>query len=131
VTTFNARVIFPPHAADDAAKVDALAAAMDANGWEGRPVLAVRIGGSTSEVQALTGSHRIAAARRAGVGVEVLLVELDGSETYADRYGDAVSVAEALTERGIDDEQRLVILQASGIDDAATALMAAEVAANG
>ena len=52
----------PPHSPDDKGYVDELSADMKVNGWKGAPV--VRIG-----CQAITGSHRIAAAKKAGIPV--------------------------------------------------------------
>ena len=74
-TTISPAHIAAPHRVTDRAKFDALVAAMTASGWEGRPVLAWRCG-EDGEVTALTGSHRIAAARKAGLDeIPVLIVE--------------------------------------------------------
>jgi ParB-like chromosome segregation protein Spo0J len=69
-----------PHEMTDPAKVASLAADMTANGWTGRPVLASASG------QALTGSHRIAAAEIAGIEVPFVLVP-DGWD-WTDVQGD-------------------------------------------
>ena len=53
------------HAAADAGKVAELVASMLADGWQGAPVLAIG-------EQALTGTHRIEAAREAGIDVPTL-----------------------------------------------------------
>jgi hypothetical protein len=66
----------PPHPATDAAHRDALAAAMGANGWAGRPLLGWWDEASDA-VYLLTGSHRYAAACKADLGeVPVALVEV-------------------------------------------------------
>lgn len=50
--------LLPPHEARDQGKLTALVAAMQADGWIGAPIVA-------AGDQALTGSHRIAAAEAA------------------------------------------------------------------
>lgn len=76
-TTISPARIAPPHRVTDRPKFEALVAAMSASGWEGRPVLAWRCG-DDGEVAALTGSHRIAAAREAGLDeIPVLVIEAE------------------------------------------------------
>lgn len=65
----------PLHDAVDPAKRDTLTAAMEEHGWVGAPIVIL------SEVQALTGSHRIAAAVKADVDVPRVTVE-DLCEAY-------------------------------------------------
>lgn len=62
----------PPHAVRDAAHYEAIAASMRASGWQGRPILAFCTDGEAP--RPLTGSHRIAAARAAGLGTIPVLV---------------------------------------------------------
>jgi len=64
-TTVEALNEYTTHPDPHEAKVAALAAAMEADGWTGAPVL-------VQGVQAVTGTHRIAAARAAGIDLEVL-----------------------------------------------------------
>jgi uncharacterized ParB-like nuclease family protein len=60
--------IMPIHGVQDQAKYEALVEAMRLEGWEGRPLLVVyRQGGASYRYQALTGSHRLAAAREVGL----------------------------------------------------------------
>ena len=61
-----------PHAVRDAAHFEALAASMRAGGWQGRPILAFCTEGEAP--RPLTGSHRIAAARAAGLDTIPVLV---------------------------------------------------------
>lgn len=57
----------PRHDVYDPAKRDQIAADMTANGWQGAPIVA-----DTTTCQAITGSHRISAARLADVEVPVV-----------------------------------------------------------
>ena len=85
-TTFDPCMIYPPHEARDMTLLANLTAAMRDNGWSGRPLLAWRAS-SDSEVRGLTGSHRTAAARDAGLDdVPVLLIECDDEDLAADLY---------------------------------------------
>lgn len=56
--------ITPLHEARNRRHADSLAADMKENGWEGRPLLVIK---RKSNYLAWTGSHRIAAAREAGL----------------------------------------------------------------
>ena len=53
-----------------------LAAAMRRDGWRGRPLLVVQVG---RRLQALTGSHRIYAARDAGLATVPAIVLREGA----------------------------------------------------
>ena len=69
----NPHEVEPPHEVKNQDKYARLVEDMRAGGWQGRPILAYMSGGS---MQALTGSHRIAAAREAGLAVvPVVLIE--------------------------------------------------------
>jgi len=60
---------------------------MTAEGWTGRPVIA--FDDPAYGLMALTGSHRIAAARKAGIAVQVLVLsDLDDDEIVALRSAD-------------------------------------------
>ena len=116
------------HAPTLAAHLAAIAASL-ADGWSGRPRLAYRVEGG--DVIALTGSHRLAAARALELdGVPVLILDLDATETYEDEYGDTVTLYEAIAERHLDDDNRLAVLTAACAPAEVVALMAAEIAAN-
>lgn len=56
--------IIPFHEVRDQDKFEKLTADMEENGWKGRPLLVIGCGG---EYRALTGSHRLPAARKAGL----------------------------------------------------------------
>ena len=56
--------VYPPHAVRDTAKRDRIRLAMEQDGWTGRPLLVMDCGGY---YKALTGSHRLDAAMRAGI----------------------------------------------------------------
>lgn len=107
--------IVPPHAVRDVTRLQAVADSMAADGWRGRPLLGYEmLGGNAGLVQLLTGSHRFAAAKVAGLeAVPVLVLGLSEDE-----------VAE-IEESGIEDEQRLALLR--GWDEDAAALMAEEI----
>lgn len=87
--------VVPPHAVTDPAHRDAIAASMAAEGWQGRPLLVVE---GPSGYVALTGSHRYAAARLAGLEeVEAVVVEGDALEASGEEVLSA-STGERLTD---------------------------------
>lgn len=71
----------------DKEKVSKLAESMERDGWQGRPVLAYR--SENGETFALTGSHRIEAAKEAGIDVPIY--EIDGLADFEDDDGDTIS----------------------------------------
>lgn len=71
--TIDATRISTPHEVRDSAKLAGLVESMRHEGWVGRPVLA--LSDPSQGLRALTGSHRIAAARVAGVAVPALVIE--------------------------------------------------------
>ena len=111
--------IIPLHEVRDAAKRDALMASMTKVGWQGRPILAVRQ--ADGALMAITGSHRIDAARRVGVTPDVLIID---DVTMSD--GTELSVA---LDACRDDDDRLRVLREADADEDAVALMAAEIEA--
>lgn len=115
-TTIPAERIIPLHEITDPAKVERLADSMRSHGWLGEPLLVV------GEV-AYTGTHRRAAAERAGIECEVYLVT---PPTYDP--DDAESQPEWLDRliAARDDEERLEALEAWG-DDGAVTIMTAEI----
>lgn len=74
--------ITPPHEVRDTAKLAALTASMAADGWQGRPLLVLDLGDDT--YVALTGSHRNAAARAAGLETVPCVVVPVGERLTAD-----------------------------------------------
>jgi len=56
--------IIPFHEVRDQDKFEKLTADMEENGWKGRPLLVI---GCEGGYRALTGSHRLSAARKAGL----------------------------------------------------------------
>jgi uncharacterized ParB-like nuclease family protein len=59
--------IRPIHGVQEQAKYEALLEAMRLVGWEGRPIVVVYSFKISTRYQALTGSHRLAAARKIGL----------------------------------------------------------------
>ncbi|MGE0434467.1 MAG: ParB N-terminal domain-containing protein [Planctomycetota bacterium] len=91
---------------------------MIADGWQGRPLLAFSTDTPAEPFVAWTGSHRIAAAREAGLSA-IPCVVLDAG----------VLAAAGVTPRHghVDDTERLAVLEQVCADgDAALALMRAE-----
>lgn len=58
------RIVRPIHAPRDPEYVDTIVRSMSENGWLGRPLLVVPAVSGIYKYQALTGSHRLAAAKR-------------------------------------------------------------------
>lgn len=93
--------IEPLHAIESRAKFSWLVDSMYRKGWVGRPILAAMVNG---QLQALTGSHRIMAARQTETLVPVYVV--------------------ALTEQQVDEcmcgfqDDRLAIIKQNGDADA-------------
>ena len=63
-TMISLQEINPPHGVIDSSKFDVLVQSMESAGWQGRPLLVIRKNG---DYQAITGSHRYAAACEAGL----------------------------------------------------------------
>ena len=61
------------HEVKDTDKLNSLVTSM-ANGWTGRDILAVDCG---DYLQALTGSHRIAAANEVGIEIPVMVIDIN------------------------------------------------------
>jgi hypothetical protein len=79
--------IEPPHDVRDQKKLNNLVESMKSNGWQGRPILAYDIGRGP---EALTGSHRIVAARKAGLEeIPVVMVHPDIAD-YVDDFGRSI-----------------------------------------
>jgi hypothetical protein len=83
----NPRALVPPHEVRDTEKLKKLTESMENEGWVGRPVLVYDIGRGP---EALTGSHRIAAARNAGLE-EIPVVMVDPAiGNYLDKTGRSI-----------------------------------------
>lgn len=113
--------INPIHGTRDADKLEQLVISMRESGWQGRPILAIDEGEGI--YQAITGSHRIAAAREAGINISCLIIEdKDIVEDYPGAWCDEWAMAN-------DDDDRKQVLHDFGLNKAAE-LMAEEIAAN-
>jgi hypothetical protein len=88
--------IQPPHDIVDAAKLDALTEAMTASGWVGAPVVVTTI--EPGDPIAVTGSHRIRAAARAGIDVPVV----DLADLLAAHGHDLTALVAGYTAAGLD-----------------------------
>lgn len=89
MTTTDAHRIEAPHDAHDEARLNQLTESMRRDGWVGAPV--VVIDREDADPLAVTGSHRIAAAREAGIDVPtVTLADLmaEHGASLADLIGD-------------------------------------------
>lgn len=111
------RNILAPHAVNDSTKVEQIAASLERDGWQGRSVLVLQV---ADYYQALTGTHRLAAAQAAGLE-DVPCVEVDAEAFYGAGYE---------PNDLWDDDVRLSILREIG-DEAAATLIEQEIAANG
>lgn len=79
-TIYPAHLIAAPHEVTDAHKAALLAESMQADGWQGEPLLVVAHGDG---YQAWTGTHRLAAAEVAGVAVPVHVLTLSEAQEEA------------------------------------------------
>jgi len=68
------------HNITDQTKYEAIAEDMAANGWTGRPLLVIDCG---DDYSALTGSHRLEAARKAGIE-EIPIAIVDHGSMFVD-----------------------------------------------
>ena len=111
-----AKNIRPLNRVEDKKKFEALVKGMARDGWTGRPVLVWKNG---KKNQALTGSHRIAAARKVGIDVPVVFVSNDAAK-WEDPNGMFTTFQDA-----IDDQRQSSFLDKAG-DAKAANLMAQE-----
>lgn len=108
--------LFPPHEVRDQRKLSKLTDSMIKNGWQGRPILVVDLGQGD---EAITGSHRIAAAKDAGIDVPVVRVDADigdyindSGESIRDAmYMDADDMAEFFEKAGYQDAAKIMRLE--------------------
>lgn len=113
----NPRAIIPPHEVRDVKKLEKLTESMEAEGWVGRPILIYDIGRGP---EALTGSHRIRAAQKAGID-EIPVVYVDDQiGDYLDKsgrsivdvsYEDAKNIAKYLSKFGDENAATLMKME--------------------
>jgi hypothetical protein len=84
----------PINGIEDRQKFNKLVQSMSTNGWQGRPILVYQ---DMGKAKAITGSHRIAAARKLGLDVPVLYVNKDTIK-YEDPNGLFGSFKEAIND---------------------------------
>lgn len=104
--------IIPLHEVTDETKVEAIAASMRANGWMGRPILVDDE--DANEMRAFTGTHRLAAAKLAGVEPEIYSLEGNGTDVAALMFD------------CVDDDDRLDVIE-QGDDKEAIEIMREEI----
>lgn len=129
MTELNINEICPPHEVRDTEKYDRLVEAF-ADGWVGRPLLVENLGEGYG-YQSWTGSHRIAAARAAGIEtIPVVVVDTaklaDAGETQKPNCHPGATGYYGFLG---DDDMCLSALLRAGCDEEA-ALMAAEIENN-
>jgi hypothetical protein len=108
------RSVIEIHGPKDKAKLASLVEDMNEHGWRGRPILVYA--DASGATHALTGSHRLAAAKKAGITVPVHYVsdEAIGHEDVRGDYLQDVAgsgddrVADFLRDAGDEDSARLV-----------------------
>ena len=94
----NPKRIEPPHGVENKEKFNELVDSMKVEGWVGRPVLYYDIGRGP---EALTGSHRIAAAQKAGLS-DIPAVKVTGDiGDYVDEFGNSISELQTLDAKEI------------------------------
>jgi hypothetical protein len=120
--TMHPDAINPPHDVRDSDKLATLRDSLATNGWVGRAIPVYDNG----TLQALTGSHRIAAAREADV--RVTIYQIDANVMVDDGYGTDVPLWEML-DRATDDDARMRALESAGEEHAA-ALLREEIRLN-
>lgn len=103
-------LIQPLHEPESIAKVEAIAASMRTHGWVGRPILICD--GDSEAPQAFTGSHRLAAARLAGIDPDTYSLEGRGTDI------------DTLAFQCIDDSDRMTVIEDGGDREAITIMRA-------
>jgi hypothetical protein len=81
----SAESIVPPHGVRDKEKLLSLTKSMKDSGWQGRPIITYDVGRGE---EALTGSHRIEAAKKANIDVPIYKIENAGD--YVDKNGKSI-----------------------------------------
>ena len=87
VEWYDPKFIEPFHPAYDEERFDKIMESMSVDGWQGRPIVALRAYKS-GPLRALTGSHRLACARQLTVYVPVYI--LDKHALNPDKVADIV-----------------------------------------
>lgn len=125
LTAINPQSITPLHGVKDTDKLAALGESMT-EGWQGRPLLAIDLG--NNDIQAITGSHRIAAAIDAGLDrIPVYIISTEDHITDEDGNCEVCGEecwVEMLMD-GTDDSDRVTALKLSG-DSTALEIMQQE-----
>jgi hypothetical protein len=96
MTATDAHLIEAPHDADDEVKLEQLADAMRRDGWVGAPVVVIER--EDADPLAVTGSHRIAAAREVGIDVPTVLL----ADLVAQRGGNLAEMIADFEAAGFD-----------------------------
>jgi hypothetical protein len=100
--------IEPVNEVQDKEKLKQLVSSMKKEGWKGRPIAVLSYG---DQYQALTGSHRIFAARKAGIKVPVVVIPdraAIGNRNLAAGVIDPNSIAETVRKNGRSDLADLI-----------------------
>jgi len=121
--------IRPLHEVRNKTKLKALTEKIAEHGWQGGPILVEEV--LDRGYRAWTGTHRLAAAKAAGLDtVPVVLVDVEKVwEELRMRELDFGKIKDGLVDATYDDEDRYKLLEAAG-DDRAAALMHNEVEMN-
>jgi hypothetical protein len=115
--------VYPLHSVYDKYKYTKLVEDMDSHGWIGRPILVEPFGDGFA---AWTGSHRLAAARAAGLSsIPVVIIDV---ETLLENEGEPPD-GKPFSSLATDDESRFDMLVRNGLIDAAQ-LMGQELQEN-
>jgi len=111
------RSIVPPHEVRDKRKLESITRSMENEGWNGRPILYYDIGRGP---EALTGSHRIRAAQKAGIDEIPVVRVSDEIGDYVDEAGRSIvdisyesemMISRFLRKFGDDDAADLIMLE--------------------
>lgn len=117
--------ITPLHTVTDWDKAKRIARSMEEDGWTGYPILVI---GCDSCGDAITGTHRLWAAQKAGIEPEVHVIdcEIVGAEDYNEEWAELVC---DMVECGDDADRLALVEQAHAlglVDDYALEIMTAE-----
>lgn len=96
-----AECIEPPHAAEDEAKLERLTNAMRRDGWVGAPIVIVER--QDADPLAVTGSHRIEAARAAGIDVPAVLL----ADLFAEQGASLAGLIDEFQAAGFDEDSAI------------------------
>ena len=113
----------------DSARAETIAKSMRSHGWVGRPLLVEEVNNyGRREYYAWTGSHRIEAAKRAGL-TEIpcrVITKEEADEAFQsagyEQYGFSCWRQAVTAKHGMFDEKRLVGLECAGLVEAAEML---------